>query len=205
MTDYQNAVAAQDGDKNAELELWNKYKGTCLGILGKVAGMDVEDKESEAYLLFHHKLYDLFDRTKIGVSPEAWTFSFMIIGGCKNLRNKLIRQSIRDQEFCNFAYIDGGGDDTLQDAVNVDVYGDHTFDQYNTEALVIRDLIPLSGRVKRFYAKLTVQEKVILVKRRAGMLVREIAEEMDCSVSTIKLRLQRARQIANQEILLNFA
>ena len=205
MTDYQNAVAAQDGNKNAELELWNKYKGVCLGILRKVQGMEAGDKESEAYLLFHHKLYDLFDRNKIEVSPESWTFSYMVIGGCKNLRSKLIRQSQRDQEFCNFSYVEGGGEDILQDTLNMDVYGAHTFDQYNTEEIAIRNTVPLSGRVKRFYAKLTAQEKLILAKRRAGMLLREIADELDCSVSTVKLRIQRARQIANQEILLNFA
>lgn len=203
-TEFELAVGAKAGNQEDLMTLWSMYKNVCMSILYKVAHMENEDLECEAYIVFAHKLFDLFDPAKIGVKPENWTFSFMVTGGMKNLRSKLINESKRYNEAVKLSYVESDEEDTQsvaqssQDRINYQLYGAHTFDVYNPEKLVISQEEPLDLRVKLFYARLSAFEKALLEKRRAGLKLQEIADEFNCSLSKVKSHLKYAKEVASQ-------
>ena len=209
MNEYELAVAAKAGDKEAELKLWEMYKNVCMGILYKVAHMENKELESEAYLIFYHKLYDLFEPQKIGVKPESWSFSFMITGGMKNLRSRLINESKKYNENVKMFYTETEDEDNtdfaVQDAINCKLYGTHVYDLYNPEKLLIKQEEPIDRRVSRFYARLSFFEKALLEKRRAGLKLQEIADEFGCSLSKVKTHLKYAKQVASEVFEVQYA
>lgn len=203
-TEFELAVGAKAGNQEDLMTLWSKYKNVCMGILYKVAHLENTELESEAFIVFHHKLFDLFDPNKIGCKPESWTFSFMVTGGMKNLRSKLINESKRYNAAVKLSYIESDEEDTQsvsqssQDSINFKLYGEHAFDVYNPEKLVISQEETMDSRVKRFYAKLSAFDKALLEKRRAGRKLQEIADEFNCSLSKVKSHLKYAREVASQ-------
>jgi DNA-directed RNA polymerase specialized sigma24 family protein len=83
----------------------------------------------------------------------------------------------------------------FQRAVNPDI-----FNYYNPERLVVESLHEDDAeRVKAFYAKLTDFERSILECRREGLTLAKIANKFKCHVTTVKLHLKRAKQIASME------
>jgi len=202
-TEFELACGAKAGNQEDLLQLWSLYKNVCMSILYKVAHLENEELESEAFIVFSHKL-DLFDPNKIGVKPESWSFSFMVTGGMKNLRSKLINESKRYNEVVKLSYVesdDGEATESVaqssQDKINYQLYGAHTFDVYNPEKLVIAQEDPLDARVRRFYSRLSAFEKALLEKRRAGLKLQEIADEFGCSLSKVKAHLKYAKEIAS--------
>lgn len=202
-TEFELACGAKAGNQEDLLQLWSLYKNVCMSILYKVAHLENEELESEAFIVFSHKL-DLFDPNKIGVKPESWSFSFMVTGGMKNLRSKLINESKRYNEVVKLSYVesdDGEATESVaqssQDKINYQLYGAHTFDVYNPEKLVIAQEDPLDARVRRFYSRLSAFEKALLEKRRAGLKLQEIADEFGCSLSKVKSHLKYAKEIAS--------
>lgn len=208
MTEFELAVKAKAGDRKALEDLWAKYRNVCMGILYKVAHLEPADLEAEAYIVFAHKLFDLFDPAKIGVKPESWTFSFMVTGGMKNLRSRLINESKKYNENVPMTYIEGEGEDEEdqnQDRTNCKLYGMDIYNLYNPERLVIANEEPLDERVKEFYSKLSAFEKNLLVERRAGLKLQEIADKLGCSLSKVKTHLKMAKDIASQVFEVAFA
>lgn len=202
-TEFELACGAKAGNQEDLLQLWSLYKNVCMSILYKVAHLENEELESEAFIVFSHKL-DLFDPNKIGVKPESWSFSFMVTGGMKNLRSKLINESKRYNEVVKLSYVesdDGEATESVaqssQDKINYQLYGAHTFDVYNPEKLVIAQEDPMDARVRRFYSRLSAFEKALLEKRRAGLKLQEIADEFGCSLSKVKAHLKYAKEIAS--------
>lgn len=208
MTEFELAVKAKAGDKEALEALWGKYRNVCMSILYKVAHMENEDLECEAYIVFAHKLFDLFDPSKIGVNPENWTFSFMVIGGMKNLRSRLINESKKYNENVKMSYIEGENEEDenqMQDSINYKLYGPDIYNTYNPEKLVIDSEKNLEDRVRIFYSRLSTFEKNVLVERRAGLKLQQIAEKLGCSLSKVKTHLKIAKEVASQVFEVAFA
>lgn len=204
-TEFELACGAKAGNQEDLMTLWSMYKNVCMGILYKVAHLENAELESEAFIVFHHKLFDLFDPNKIGCKPENWSFSFMVTGGMKNLRSKLINESKRYNEAVKLSYVESDDEEdtqsvsqSSQDRINYQLYGAHTFNVYNPEKLVISQEEPMDMRVKSFYAKLSAFEKALLEKRRAGLKLQEIADEFNCSLSKVKSHLKYAKEVASQ-------
>jgi DNA-binding NarL/FixJ family response regulator len=83
----------------------------------------------------------------------------------------------------------------FQRAVNPDI-----FNYFNPERIVIESLHEDdTERVKAFYAKLTDFERNILECRRKGLTLVKIADKFKCHVTTVKLHLKKAKQIASME------
>jgi DNA-directed RNA polymerase specialized sigma24 family protein len=82
----------------------------------------------------------------------------------------------------------------------------HIFNQYNPERIVIESLKEDdTERVKAFYAKLTDFERGILECRREGLTLTKIAVKFKCHVTTVKLHLKRAKEIASREFQVAYA
>jgi DNA-directed RNA polymerase specialized sigma24 family protein len=60
-------------------------------------------------------------------------------------------------------------------------------------------------RVKAFYTKLTDFERGILEYRREGLTLAKIADRFKCHISTVKLHLKKAKQIASREFQVAYA
>jgi len=95
LSEYDLTLKAKKGDAGANIMLWERYKQTAATILRPVPDMDEDDKFSEAYMIFLHKL-DIFDPAKVTRDPETFTFSYMFIGGIKNLRSRLFAEWRRE-------------------------------------------------------------------------------------------------------------
>jgi DNA-directed RNA polymerase specialized sigma24 family protein len=94
------------------------------------------------------------------------------------------------------------GSDTVnfQKAINQDI-----FSYYNPERIVVESLHEDDAeRVKIFYAKLTDFERGILECRREGLTLTKIASKFKCHVTTVKLHLKRAKQIASMEFQVTY-
>lgn len=198
MSEFDQTVAAKNGDANAWLNLWNKYRGVMVGTLACVIGYTEEELESEAYELFAHKL-QIFEPTKVCVSHDSFTFSFMVINGAKNLRDRLINQSRRlgtldDNEYVEFLSEDAG-------VVKMNTFvPEHETNKYAADLIVTRDpKEDMTVRIKRFYNKLNSFQKDVLRLRRAGFKLQEIADELNCSLSRVKDNLYRAKVTASSE------
>jgi DNA-directed RNA polymerase specialized sigma24 family protein len=89
----------------------------------------------------------------------------------------------------------------FQKAVNQDI-----FSYYNPERIVVESLRKDDAeRVKLFYAKLTDFERGIFECRREGLTLAKIACKFKCHVSTVKLHLKRAKEIASVEFQVAYA
>jgi DNA-directed RNA polymerase specialized sigma24 family protein len=89
----------------------------------------------------------------------------------------------------------------FQRAVNQDI-----FNYYNPERIAVARLQKDDAeRVKAFYAKLTDFERGILECRREGLTLVKIAGKFKCHVTTVKLHLKRAKQIASKEFQVAYA
>jgi DNA-binding NarL/FixJ family response regulator len=98
------------------------------------------------------------------------------------------------------AYI-GSDEANFKKAVNPDI-----FNYYNPERMMIESLHEDdTERVKVFYAKLTDFERGILECRREGLTLAKIADRFKCHVTTVKLHLKKAKQIASMEFQVAYA
>jgi DNA-directed RNA polymerase specialized sigma24 family protein len=89
----------------------------------------------------------------------------------------------------------------FQKAVNPDIYN-----YYNPERIVVEGLHEDdTERVKAFYAKLTDFDRVILECRREGLTLAKIANKLKCHVTTVKLHIKKAKEIASREFQVKYA
>jgi hypothetical protein len=109
--EFEAAKAAQDGNSEAWMILWEHYRTMLMAQIRHVRGFSNEELESEAVVLFAHKL-EIFDRDKV-TKPEDYSMHSWLFLGAVNLNNKLIRQRKREVHLYNeqvSAARDGGGD-----------------------------------------------------------------------------------------------
>jgi DNA-directed RNA polymerase specialized sigma24 family protein len=89
----------------------------------------------------------------------------------------------------------------FQNAANQDI-----FNRYNPERIVVGGLRENDAeRVKAFYAKLSDFERGILECRREGLTLAKIADRFKCHVTTVKLHLKKAKEIASMEFQVAYA
>jgi DNA-binding NarL/FixJ family response regulator len=80
------------------------------------------------------------------------------------------------------------------------------FNYYNPERMVVDSLHEDdTERVKSFYAKLTDFERGILECRREGLTLAKIANKFNCHITTVKLHLKKAKEIASMEFQVAYA
>jgi DNA-directed RNA polymerase specialized sigma24 family protein len=205
-TEFMLAVKAKAGDKRAFKNLWEKYKLMMAGMFRYCKNLTFEERISESALVFVRKL-ELFQPDRIGKPPEAWTFSYMLTGGVKNARDKIIRHSKKDAEK-DLVFSEAASDyddipanssimgNTLSVALDVNRY--EYEEKYSPEIHAMRASdTPLEEKEKEFLNKLSPLQITILQLRRAGKTVQEIADEMGCGFTKVRLNIVKARQLAS--------
>jgi hypothetical protein len=109
--EFEAAKAAQDGNGKAWMLLWKHYKPLLMSQIRHAKGFSSEERESEAIVLFAHKL-NIFDRDKV-TNPAGYSLHSWLFLGSINLNNKLIRQRKREVHLYNeqvsAAHTGGGG------------------------------------------------------------------------------------------------
>jgi len=97
INEFDLTVAAHNGDQAAAAVLWKRYKRRMMGVIGKynyrLYQLSDEELESEAADLFMHKLKNIFKPEKVRKSHDEWSFSYMLTGGSRNLRDKIINKN----------------------------------------------------------------------------------------------------------------
>ena len=201
--DFGLAVAARNGDRAAASALWARYRRIMMGIIGKynyrLYRLSNEELESEAAELFMHKLMEVFKPEKVRKSPGEWSFSYMLTGGSRNLRDRIINQtrncgSIVDE-------YDEGEDAPEKELLNQAVirrameWDDREYIKYNPEKTVIEKSLA-AGKIKALNQILTPFQKAILKLRRTGMTINQIADRMGCGFTKIRLQIVDAKEAA---------
>lgn len=205
LNEYQLTVAAKYGDQDAWVKLWSTYRNPMMAQLRCVIGLSKEDRESEAYTLFAHKL-EIFDPAKVNVSPSSFSFGYMAINGAKNLRDRLVNESRADDALEDNEYLEIGGEDESGATRSASKIREYETMKYSVETLVFRDpKEDMTVRVKRFYDRLNDFQKDVLRLRRAGFKLQEIADELGCSLSRVKDNLSKAKFLANDVFDIAFA
>jgi len=213
-SEYDLTLRAKNGDTSANLELWEHYKPAILSILKKVPRMTTCEKLSEAYLVFLRKL-DYFDSDKVltARSPETFTFSYLLIGGIKNLKERLFNQLRK--ESANVSYADYNeifdfppfeknypfwvintgnfeveifNEKLRRDLFEINNPANMTF--HEDESLFVKERI--------LYSKLTNQQKEILRLKQENNTLEEISKNIGCSVTTVKNQILIAKSVAAQ-------
>jgi DNA-directed RNA polymerase specialized sigma24 family protein len=109
--EYEAAKAAQDGNGEAWMLLWNHYRPLMMSRIRHAKGFSIEELESEAIELFVHKL-ETFNRNKV-TNPEGYSMHSWLYLGAINLNNRLIRQRKKEVHLYNeqvsAAHSGGGG------------------------------------------------------------------------------------------------
>jgi hypothetical protein len=209
------AVRAKGGDKAAFTSLWNFYKPIMLGMLRSCRWLTFDERSSEAALLFAHKL-EIFDPAKVGKSSEDWTFSYMLTGGVKNLRQRLQRCFREDSK----VWILFDGNDAMEyledpassdyplsklisgSPIDCNVY-DYC-EKNNPEFLLINSTTELRDKRQRLEKRISLFQKTLLDLRREGKTMAEIADEMGKGVTTVKKYIKDAKEIASRIFGINY-
>jgi RNA polymerase sigma factor (sigma-70 family) len=202
-SDFDLCVSAKNGDSEANLQLWKRYKPYAVTLLKSVPGLTVEEKLSEAYMVFLHKL-DYFDPKKVleARNPDSFTFSYMMTGGLKNLRQKLfseLRRNVREVSWTPFedeqeidrsyGFTEWGTDRQEKYCIPNDA-----FTVFSPETVFLRDSdYELSIKTNKLYEKLTEVQRKILNLRGKGLTLKEIGEELQCSCFVVKYQFKKIK------------
>jgi hypothetical protein len=204
-SEFMQAVRAKIGDKAAFKKLWGKYRPVMSGMFRFCKNLTADERVSEAALVFVSKL-EMFNPEKIGkISQEDWSFSYMLTGGVKNARDKIIRHSKKDVKKCVVGY-----EEKVRDEDDPSYYAGNTFpvaldvnrydyeEKYNPEIHALRAVdVPLEDKQKALMEKLSPLQITILQLRQAGKTVQEIADEMGCGFTKVRLNIVKARELAS--------
>lgn len=210
-SEFNLTVQAKNGDASANLELWKRYKPLTVSILKKVPGISYEDKLSEGYEVFLHKL-EYFNPEKVMAIQNTFSFGLIMIGGLKNLKLRLITRW--KKEIGNVSYITF--DDDCENGLDkvypclVLEFGNFEHRKYvqakarqelfdmaspeNTMFQLTED--DLKSKEQLLYSKLTDFQKDILKLKQEGRTLKEIASILDCSLTTIKNHCVVAKSVA---------
>lgn len=203
--EFMLAVRAKIGDKAAFKKLWEKYRSMMVGMFRFCKNLSIDEQVSEAALVFIRKL-ELFNPEKIGkISPEDWSFSYMLTGGVKNARDKIIRNSKKDAKNCVFGFREEFRDesDPLYDAGNafpiaLDINRYEYGEKYAPEIHALRASdVSLEDKQKALMEKLSPLQISILQLRQAGKTIKEIADEMGCGFTKVRMNIVKAREVAS--------
>jgi DNA-directed RNA polymerase specialized sigma24 family protein len=202
--EFMLAVRAKIGDKVAFKKLWEKYRSMMIGMFRFCKNLSIDERASESALVFVQKL-ELFRPEKIGKAPEAWTFSYMLTGGVKNARDKIIGHSKKNTKRFVYGFREGMRDEDDPDdaAISVSpvVLDLNQYDykeKYNPEIHAMREADgSLEEKEKELMSKLSPLQISILNLRRTGKTVKQIADEMGCGFTMIRLNIVRARKLAS--------
>jgi hypothetical protein len=212
-SEFNLTVRAKNGDPSVNLELWEKYKPVAISILKPVYYLTWEERLSEAYMLFLHKL-EIFDPDKVLAvrDPDTFTFSYMMTGGLKNLKASLMVKWRTNANQISFVEFDDGIDEKSLDKTYPCIVGKdgnyrvvserlnvERFNSSNPENIHIRESIPDSGMEKKkqlFYTKLSDFQKKGLKLREDGKTIKGTAVELHCSITKIRHHISKAKIIA---------
>jgi hypothetical protein len=212
-SEFDLTVCAKNGDPSANLELWERYKPVAISILKPVHGLSFEEKISEAYMIFLHKL-EIFNPDKVLAvrNPDTFTFSYMVVGGFKNLKLKLITMWKNHNNHVSFVPLDEDADNCgdkeypylVMDKGNFYLVKDKidlNFLDLNNPANILlseENTKKLPKKEQLLYARLTDFQKKILEMRREGKTFVEIGNILGCSKTKIRLHYIDAKNIANK-------
>jgi hypothetical protein len=218
-SEFDLTVRAKNGDPSANLELWKRYKPVAISILKPVPGLSFEEKISEAYMIFIHKL-EIFNPDKVLAvrNPDTFTFSYMVIGGFKNLKLRLITKWKDHNNHVSFMPLDDGfgiyGDKEYPYLV-IDKKGfylvkdkiDMNFFDSNNPANILlskESTKKLPKKEQLLYARLTDFQKKILEMRREGKTFIDIGNALGCSITKIRRYYSDAKNMANKIFGVNY-
>lgn len=211
-SEFEMTCQAQDGNNFAWMALWKHYKGLMLYKLRFAKGFSEEELISEALEVFSYKL-SKFDRTKVSsekaFSMHSWLYLSTINRTAKLIRRrkkevhlyfeKVNANSGGDQDDLNFVFSKEDPTEDINPLQNQMLgINDELYATYDTEKLAIRELQESdTDRIKAFYAKLSPLERDILEARREGLTLAKTANKFNCSVTTVKNHIAKAKQYAN--------
>jgi DNA-directed RNA polymerase specialized sigma subunit len=205
-SEFELCLAAKNGDVSANIQLWRKYIPVVNSLLRQVPGMTPEEKLSEAYMLFMHKL-ELFDPQKVleARNPDTFTFSYMMIGGLKNLRGKLFTSKKNELKNVSWTpFEDDQKTDCPYKFTEFNPYyqrkeyiNNELFNAYSPENSIFRNSDKrLNEKAKKLYGELSEFQCNILNLRREGMTLQEIGNKFHCSKTKIRTYILKAKRKA---------
>lgn len=189
INEFDLTVSAHNGDQEATTILWKRYKRKMMGVIGKynyrLYQLSNEELESEAAELFMYKLKNVFKPEKVRKSHNEWSFSYMLTGGSRNLRDKIINKS-RNYGFYVDEYSEGEG--MPECAME---WNDWEYRKYDPEKATIK-----AEMEKILYQISTPFQKAILEFRQSGMTVQQIADRMGCGFAKVRRQILKVRYAA---------
>jgi DNA-directed RNA polymerase specialized sigma24 family protein len=215
-SDFMLVIKAKIGDKQAAQKLWGKYSKVLVPMFRHCQNLTADEKVSEAALVFARKL-ELFKPERIGKTPEQWTFSYMLTGGAKNAVDKIIRHSKKEGKFnldynaevCDSDNLDANAYSAIAGRSVTAALTSNQFDfveKYGPEIHAMRAMdTPLEEKESELMSQLSPLQITILQLRRAGKTVQEIADEMGCGFTKVRLSIVKARELASSIFEVNYA
>jgi RNA polymerase sigma factor (sigma-70 family) len=205
-SEFELCLAAKNGDTLANIQLWKRYQPVAVSMLRNLPEMTVEEKVSEAYMLFLYKL-ELFDPQKVleARSPDTFTFSYMMTGALKNLRDKLFRAGKRELRNISWTPFDDSQETDFPYKFTEftpyhqrkEYINNERFDTYSPENNIFCSSDKkLDEKAKRFYGALSEFQRDILDLRKEGMALKEIGSKLHCSPTTVKAHIRQAKRKA---------
>jgi len=214
--DFMLVLRAKSGDNKAFTLLWKKYKPTLVPMFRHCKNLTEKERESEAALVLVRKI-ELFKAHKVKKEPLEWTFSYMLTGGAKNSVDKIIKHSKKDGErYLTYNEVKNkdivvssdnpvscvlGG--TLKTAME---YNKFEYDgKYSPQEYALRATdVSLEEREKELMNNLSPLQITVLQLRQAGKTIQEIADEMGCGFTKVRLSIVKAREIASSIFQVNY-
>lgn len=214
ITEFAVVCRAKDGDKAAIEWVWRKYRSLLVGMIGRYwwyHRLNEAEMESEAVLALIHKL-EVFKPEKIKKAPEEWRFKYMLINAAYHRRNRLKNKArdgqlhgCMDNEEIGLVSVSekiGGNDGDRHESFNVyDMMcaDSHRNYQYNPEETVLSEMKePIELKEKRLMEMLTPFQKTLLELKRVGLTIQQIADQMGCGFTKVRLQIVQARELAYQ-------
>ena len=203
ITEFELAVAAHNGDQAAMETLWKRHRRRMIGMLGKYNNrlyqLTQEEMESEAAEIFMHKLKEIFKPEKVRKSPDEWSFSYMLTGGMRNRRDKLITE-YRNHGFYVDEY-DETDPSSESEELDHSVYlalewDDSEYIKYDPERATLRELdASPEEKEEALMEVLTPFQKALLKLRQADMSIQQIADRMGCGFTKVRKQIIQAREL----------
>jgi DNA-binding CsgD family transcriptional regulator len=204
--EYHVVIRAKAGDRIAFGKLWNAYRFIMIGMLKYLKYLTPEEKESEAALVLIRKL-ELFNPAKVNKSPETWTFSYMLTGGMKNARRKLVN-AMKNESVVKlgiretFLDISVSSSDypVYSSGQCADVVALNYYDYVEKNSPERYALTAAGGsadeKMRKLEKGLSPFQGAVLSFRRAGLTLREVADRMGCGYTTVRMHIKKAELIA---------
>jgi len=200
VNDFELAVAAHSGNQAAVDTLWKRHRLRMIGMLGKYNNrlyrLSQEEMESEAAMVFMHKLMEIFRPEKVRKSPAEWSFSYMLTGGMRNHRDGLINKfrnhGVYVDEYSEEDSPEGEQPGLVYRALEWD---DAEYTKYGPEKLAF-ETEWADARVEELFQNLTPFQRAVVKLRQAGMTIQQIADRMGCGYTKVRVNVNSAKRAA---------